>query len=182
MKVTSLEATTCVVPLDGGIAIATRALTERHYTLVRIRTDSGAEGIGFCYGGNRGGALATLAVRDLLRDSVVGRDPHQVEAIWSSMFPRGAAAGTARGRATGHQRDRPGAVGRRLQGGRPAAVPVPRRLPRGDGPRLRQRRLLRRRQDARRPGRRDARATSTWASTPSRSRSAASPPGKTPRG
>ena len=86
MKVTSVEATTCVVPLDGGIAIATRALTERHYTLVRVRTDSGAEGIGFCYGGNRGGALATLAVRDLLRDSVVGRDPHQVEAIWSAMF------------------------------------------------------------------------------------------------
>jgi L-alanine-DL-glutamate epimerase-like enolase superfamily enzyme len=86
LNVTSVDATTCVVPLDGGIAIATRTLTERHYTLVRVRTDTGAEGIGFCYGGNRGGALATLAVRDLLRDSVVGRDPHQVEAIWDSMF------------------------------------------------------------------------------------------------
>ncbi|MAF54400.1 MAG: racemase [Chloroflexi bacterium] len=86
MKVTSVEATTCVVPLDSGIAIATRAVTERHYTLVRVRTDAGVEGIGFCYGGNRGGSIATVAVRDLLADIVVGRDPHQTEAIWDSMF------------------------------------------------------------------------------------------------
>ena len=86
MKVTSVEACTCVVPLDSGVAIATRAVLERHYTLVRIRTDTGTEGIGFCYGGNKGGNLVTLAVRDLLRDVVVGRDPHQVEAIWDAMY------------------------------------------------------------------------------------------------
>ena len=86
MTVTSVDATTCVLPLDRGIAMATRALGERHYTLVRLRTDTGTEGIGFCYGGTRGGALATLAVRELLRDSVLGRDPHQVEAIWEAMF------------------------------------------------------------------------------------------------
>ena len=74
------------MPLDGGIAISTRALTERHYTLVRVHTDTDAVGIGFCYVGSRGGRIATLAVRDLLRDAVVGRDPHQVEAIWDSMF------------------------------------------------------------------------------------------------
>jgi len=86
MKITSVEAATCVVPLERGVAISTRAIRERHYTLVRIRTDSGAEGIGFCYGGTRAGHLSTLAVRDLLRPSVLGRDPHQVEAIWDSMF------------------------------------------------------------------------------------------------
>ena len=86
MKVTAVEATTCVVPLERGIAFATRAVSERHYTLVRVRTDTGAEGIGFCYGGTRGGRLATLAVRELLRDLVVGRDPHDVEAIWEAMF------------------------------------------------------------------------------------------------
>ena len=86
MKVTAVEATTCIVPLDRGIAFATRAVTERHYTLVRVRTDTGAEGIGFCYGGTRAGRLATVAVRELLRDLVVGRDPHQVEAIWEAMF------------------------------------------------------------------------------------------------
>ena len=86
MKVTSVEARTCVVPLDSGVAFATRAVSERHYTLVRIRTDTGTEGIGFCYGGHKGGNLVTLAVRDLLKDIVVGRDPHQVEAIWEAMY------------------------------------------------------------------------------------------------
>lgn len=86
MKVTSLEATTCVVPLDKGIGISTRNIRERHYTLVRVTTDIGLEGIGFCYGGHKGGAIVTLAVRELLRDLVVGCDPHRVEAIWETMY------------------------------------------------------------------------------------------------
>ena len=95
VKVTAVEATTCIVPLDRGIAFATRAVAERHYTLVRVRTDTGAEGIGFCYGGTRAGRLATLAVRELLRDLVVGRDPHQVEAIWEAMFREALLQGPA---------------------------------------------------------------------------------------
>ena len=43
MKVTSVEACTCVVPLDSGVAIASRAISERHYTLVRVRTDTGTQ-------------------------------------------------------------------------------------------------------------------------------------------
>ena len=86
MKVTAVEACTCVVPLEEGLAIATRALRERHYTLVRVRTDAGSDGIGFCYGGHKAGHIVTLAVRELLRDVVVGRDPHQTEAIWDAMY------------------------------------------------------------------------------------------------
>ena len=86
MKVTAVESNTCVVPLDTSLAIASRALRERHYTLVRVRTDTGAEGLGFCYGGHKAGRLATIAVRELLRDVVVGRDAHQVEAIWEAMY------------------------------------------------------------------------------------------------
>lgn len=86
MKVTALEACTCVVPLEKGVAFATRAVQERHFTLVRVRTDTGVEGIGFCYSGHKAGHLSTLAVRDLLRDVVVGRDPHQIEAIWEAMY------------------------------------------------------------------------------------------------
>ena len=86
MKVTKVEACTCVVPLDTGVAFSTRAVQERHYTLVRVHTDTGVDGIGFCYSGHKAGHLATLAVRDLLRDVVIGRDPHQVEAIWDAMY------------------------------------------------------------------------------------------------
>ena len=86
MRVTRLDACTCVVPLETGMSIATRAIQERHFTLVRVTTDGGAEGLGFCYGGHKAGHLATLAVRDLLKDVVVGRDLYQVEAIWDSMY------------------------------------------------------------------------------------------------
>ena len=86
MQVVSLESCTCVVPLEAGVAFATRAIQERHYTLVRVRTDTGAVGIGFCYGGNKAGHLVTVAVRDLLKGVVVGRDAHQVEAIWDTMY------------------------------------------------------------------------------------------------
>ena len=86
MKVRAIEACTCVVPLDAVLAIATRALPERHYTLVRVHTDNDIQGLGFCYGGHKAGHLVTLAVRDLLEDVVIGRDPHQVEAIWDAMY------------------------------------------------------------------------------------------------
>ena len=86
MSVTTVLANTVVVPLDRKTDIATRSIQNREYTLVRVRSNSGAEGIGFCYGGSHAGHLPTLAVRDLLRDHVIGREPQEVEAIWDAMF------------------------------------------------------------------------------------------------
>ena len=86
MSVTELHAATVVVPLEQETAIAKRSIHERHYCLVRARNERGQEGIGFCYVGSLGGRLATVAVRDLLRDKVLGRDPNQIEAIWDDMF------------------------------------------------------------------------------------------------
>ena len=86
MTVISVVANTVVVPLDVSTAIATRSIQNREYTLVRITNSEGIEGIGFCYGGSRAGHLSTLAVRDLLRNHVPGREPNEVEAIWDDMF------------------------------------------------------------------------------------------------
>lgn len=86
MHVISVEAATCVVPLEGGIAFATRSVQERHYSIVRVRSDSGLEGIGFCYGGHKGGHLVTLAVRELLAAVIEGRDPHESEQLWEEMY------------------------------------------------------------------------------------------------
>lgn len=77
---------TVVVPLEQQTSIAKRAITERHYTLVRVRDENGLEGTGFCYGGSLAGHIVTVAVRDMLRHKVVGRDAHQIEAIWDDMF------------------------------------------------------------------------------------------------
>ena len=86
MKIISVESATCVVPLDSGVAFATRSVQERHYTLVRIRSDSGIEGIGFSYTGHKAGGVTTMAIRELLSDVVIGRDPHQIESIWDEMY------------------------------------------------------------------------------------------------
>ena len=86
MRVIKLEANVVVVPLLKPISFATRVVTERHYLLVRILTECGAEGIGFSYIGNKGGELGLLAVRDLLKEHVLGEACTQVEKIWENMF------------------------------------------------------------------------------------------------
>jgi L-alanine-DL-glutamate epimerase-like enolase superfamily enzyme len=75
-----------VVPLEQETSIAKRAITERHYTLVRVRDERGLAGTGFCYGGSLAGHIVTVAVRDMLRDILLGRDAHEVEALWEEMF------------------------------------------------------------------------------------------------
>lgn len=86
MPVTEVLANTVVVPLPTVVSLATRVLKNREYTLVKVRSSSGAEGVGFCNSGSKAGRLSTIAVRDLLRDHVIGKDPQQVEAIWDAMF------------------------------------------------------------------------------------------------
>ena len=86
MKVTELTANTVVIPLRNVTSLSTRTITERHYTLVKVRTESGTEGIGFCYCGNSAGGIVTKAVRDLLSRHVVGHDSHETEAIWDAMY------------------------------------------------------------------------------------------------
>ena len=86
VRVTALTAATLVIPLRNVTSFATRTVSERHYTLVKVITESGIEGLGFCYCGNAAGWLVTGAVRDLLARHVVGRDAHQTEAIWDAMY------------------------------------------------------------------------------------------------
>ena len=86
MQVTGLTAATLIIPLRTGTSIANRTMTERHYTLVRVATDGGVEGLGFCYCGNAAGWVVTSAVRDLLARHVVGHDSHHTEGIWDAMY------------------------------------------------------------------------------------------------
>ena len=86
MRVTALTAATLVIPLRNVTSFATRTVSERHYTLVKVTTESGIEGLGFCYCGNAAGWLVTGAVRDLLARHVVGRDSHETEGIWDTMY------------------------------------------------------------------------------------------------
>ena len=86
MEVTEVLANTVVLPLDVETSIATRHLQNREYTLVRVKCSRQTEGIGFCYGGSQAGQISTLAVRELLRDNVIGRDTAEVAEIWDDMY------------------------------------------------------------------------------------------------
>lgn len=86
MPIVSVQANTVVVPLEVETAFATRSVKNREYTLVKIKNSRGQTGVGFCYGGSKAGHLSTLAVRDLLREHVIGRELQEMEAIWDNMF------------------------------------------------------------------------------------------------
>jgi L-alanine-DL-glutamate epimerase-like enolase superfamily enzyme len=84
--VESVQARTISIPLRKPLAFATRYVERREYTIVRVRTADGVEGIGYCYCGNRAGGLVTQFVREFLRDHVIGLDPFSTETIWTNMY------------------------------------------------------------------------------------------------
>jgi L-alanine-DL-glutamate epimerase-like enolase superfamily enzyme len=84
--IASVEACSVVVPLTEPVSFATRRVEARHYTLVRLRDEEGAEGIGFCYGGNFGGSLVTAAVRQLIAPIVAGRRSVEVRGLWEEVY------------------------------------------------------------------------------------------------
>jgi len=84
--IVSVEACTVRIPLDNETSFATRVVRDRCYGLVRIRTDDGLEGIGFCYAGSRVGGLVATAIRELFAPLLIGQDPWRVEALWDRMY------------------------------------------------------------------------------------------------
>jgi L-alanine-DL-glutamate epimerase-like enolase superfamily enzyme len=85
-KVVSVEARTVHIPLRQATAFARRQVTSRDYSLVKIRTDDGIEGIGHCYAGHSGGNVVTTAVREMLAPMLIGADPTSTELLWKNMY------------------------------------------------------------------------------------------------
>ena len=84
-----IDAVSCClarVPLDTTTSFATRTVTGRDYVLVKVRTDDGHTGIGFCYAGHHGGEHLALAIRELLAPLLIGREPGLVEETWQLMY------------------------------------------------------------------------------------------------
>ncbi len=94
-EITSLEARTVRIPLDHPTSFATRQVLSRDYGLLRVRTADGAEGIGFCYGGSRGGELVAAAVRLLFRPLLVGKSAHDTEGLWAQLYQESLLQGRA---------------------------------------------------------------------------------------
>lgn len=86
VNIESVSACTVSVPLDSPISFSTRRVTARNYTLVKVLGSDGVEGVGFCYVGNSGGEIATIAVRNLLAPVLLGQDSYRVEGLWQAMY------------------------------------------------------------------------------------------------
>lgn len=94
-RIESVKACTVRVPLKTTTSFATRTVTGRDYGLVKIRTEDGIEGIGFCYAGSSGGGLVAKAVQDIFAPLLVGQDPSRVEGLWQSMYSEALMQGRA---------------------------------------------------------------------------------------
>lgn len=85
-RIVSVESRVVRVPLSQPTAFARRQVTARDYCLVKIRTDDGLEGIGHCYAGHSGGAVVSLAVRELLAPLLIGANATSTELLWKSLY------------------------------------------------------------------------------------------------
>lgn len=73
------------LPVRGGFADATRKVESVGYTVVRIVTDQGLEGIGVTYHEVGGEATKALIDRNMA-PRLLGRDPLETEVIWQDFF------------------------------------------------------------------------------------------------
>ncbi|MEU6038232.1 mandelate racemase/muconate lactonizing enzyme family protein [Actinomadura sp. NPDC047616] len=84
-RISEITAITVRVPLTRPVSLATRRVTERVYTLVRVINDAGLHGIGFCYAGYGGSDLTTSTVIDVLAPLLIGEDHHRTAWLWHKM-------------------------------------------------------------------------------------------------
>jgi L-alanine-DL-glutamate epimerase-like enolase superfamily enzyme len=87
MAIRSFETSHYRIPLAAPMFDATHGeMTHFEVVVVKVRDDSGVEGIGYTYTIGLGG----VAIRSLLdlciRDTVVGSDPARIEHLWDTMW------------------------------------------------------------------------------------------------
>lgn len=94
-KIIAVEAATAIIPLDHRTGFSTRTVNDRHYGLVKVHTDDGLTGIGFCYAGHTAGHLVATAALDLLAPILLGEDPQRVTGLWERMYSESLLHGRA---------------------------------------------------------------------------------------
>ena len=89
-KISQVQVHLVSTPVTGGFADATRTVERIGFTIVRIATDQGLEGIGVTY--HEVGGQATRALIEIdMAPRLIGRDPLETEVIWQefSQYLRG---------------------------------------------------------------------------------------------
>jgi len=91
----SVSACLARVPLDEPIEFSTRRVVAREYCLIRVQTEDGYEGIGYCYAVNGAGRLLLLSAIELLAPKLIGQDSYLVEGLWEEMYQEALLLGRA---------------------------------------------------------------------------------------
>lgn len=94
-KIASVAVVAARIPLDNVTSLSSRTVNHRDYGLVKVRSTDGVEGIGFCYVGSGGGEILPVAVEHLLARVLIGRDSHEIEALWAQMYQEALLQGRA---------------------------------------------------------------------------------------
>lgn len=94
-QIKSVSVSIARVPLNQTTFIARRKITARDYCLVRVTADSGLEGVGFCYVGHAGGAIARVVIEDLLGPRLIGEESLRVQGIWEDLYQEALLHGRA---------------------------------------------------------------------------------------
>ncbi len=81
MKIKTVEATKISVPLDRPAKFATRRVTSRDYTVVRIDTDENLSGYGMCWWNHPADIIGRQLVQHL-----IGQDALDIERLWNGMY------------------------------------------------------------------------------------------------
>ncbi len=84
-KIKEIDVHLVSLPVTAGLADATRKVESVGYTVVRITTDQGLEGMGLTYHEVGGEATKALILHDLA-PKLINRDPFETEVIWETFF------------------------------------------------------------------------------------------------
>lgn len=72
-------------PVKGNLADATRNVSSIGFTIVKLTTEQGREGIGVTYNEVGGDAVKCL-IENSIAPEIIGRTPFETEKIWYEMF------------------------------------------------------------------------------------------------
>lgn len=87
MTITSIEVDHYRIPLPVVLSDSTHGdITEFELVTVRLRDDSGVEGLGYTYTVGRGGAAITALIKNDLCPILVDADAERIEALWQRMW------------------------------------------------------------------------------------------------
>ena len=84
-KIAKVDVHLVSYPVSGNFADATRTVETVGFTVVRITTDQGLEGIGITYHEVGGEATVALIQRNMA-PKLMGRDPFETEVLWQEFF------------------------------------------------------------------------------------------------